>query len=50
MLVGTEYEKIEIMGGIIVLLKEDGTFQEYRVPKDINDKILSMDLSRYTKK
>lgn len=50
MLVGTEYEKIEIMGGLIVLLKEDGTFQEYRVPKDINDKILTMDLSKYTKK
>lgn len=49
MLVGSKYEDISIMGGVIVLLKDDGTFTEYRVPKEINDKILTMNLKKYIK-
>lgn len=47
MLQGTEYENINLLGNIIVLLKEDGTFEEFRVPKPISDTILKMDLSKY---
>lgn len=47
MLKGTKYESAKILGNIIVLLKDNGTFEEYRVPKAINDGILEMDLSKY---
>lgn len=47
MLQGTEYENINLLGNIVVLLKEDGTFEEFRVPKPISDTILKMDLSKY---
>lgn len=49
MLKGTEFENKKFMGGVVVLLKEDGTFQEYKVPKEITDQILSMNLSSYIK-
>lgn len=49
MLRDTKYENIKMSGGIIVLLKEDGTFTEYRVPNDIRNTILNMDLNKYIK-
>lgn len=49
MLKGTKYENIKMSGGIIVLLKEDGTFTEYRVPQDIKQTILNMNLKYYLK-
>jgi hypothetical protein len=45
MLQGTKYENIRILGSIVVLLKEDGTFQEYRVPMDIVSTVLELDLN-----
>lgn len=50
MLKGTKYEDKKLMGGLIVLLKEDGNFDEYRVPAFINKTVLTMDLSNYTRK
>ena len=47
MLKGTKYENIKLLGNVIVLLKEDGTFVEYKVPQQINNTILQMDLSKY---
>ena len=47
MLKGTKYENNKFLGGVIVLLKEDGTFVEYKVPPQINNAILTMDLSKY---
>ena len=47
MLQGTIYEDKKVLGGVVVLLKEDGTFQEYRVPPEIGNKILTMDLTQY---
>jgi hypothetical protein len=38
------------MGSVIVLLKENGTFEEFRVPKEISDTILTMDLNKYLKR
>ena len=49
MLKGTKYEDILIMGGVVVLLKDDGTYNEYKVQKEINDTILTMDLTKYLK-
>ena len=47
MLEGTKYEKIKLYGCIIVHLKEDSEFEEYRVPKDVQNTILSMDMKKY---
>jgi hypothetical protein len=47
MLEGTKYENIKLLGSIIVLLKEDGEFQEYRVPKEVMDTIMGMDMKKY---
>jgi hypothetical protein len=50
MLKGTKFEDTKLLGNVIVLLKEDGTFNEYKVPPQINNTILSMDLSKYIKR
>ena len=47
MLENTKYADTKLLGNVIVLLKEDGTFVEYRVPQQINNAILNMDLSKY---
>lgn len=50
MLQGTKYEGVKLLGGVIVLLKDDGTFVEYKVPQQINNTILQMDIKKYIKK
>lgn len=50
MLQGSKYENIKIYGCIIVLVKDDGTFEEFRVPKDVQQTILNMDMSDYLTK
>jgi len=42
MLKGSKYENMKVFGGVVVLLKEDGTFQEYKIPKDISDIVYSL--------
>jgi len=49
MLEGTKYQNIPLAGCIIVLLKEDGKFEEFRVPNDVIKNILNMDMSKYLK-
>jgi hypothetical protein len=49
MLEGTKYENLKLYGCIVVLLKEDKDFEEFRVPKDILNKILEMDMDKYLK-
>ena len=50
MLKGSIYENVKMLGGVIVLLKEDSTFVEYKVPPDMVKTILTMDITKYTKK
>ncbi|MFN7584083.1 MAG: hypothetical protein ACK5P0_01865, partial [bacterium] len=50
MLEGSKYENIKLYGCIITLLKDDGNYEEYRVPKDIIETILDMDVQKYLKK
>jgi len=50
MLLGSKWENIKLAGCVIVLLKDDATFEEYRVPKVFVDTILTMDLTKYVKK
>lgn len=47
MLEGTKYENIKLLGCIVVLLKEDTEFQEFRVPREIIDTINQMDMDMY---
>jgi hypothetical protein len=44
MLEGTKYENIKLLGCIVVLLKDDETYQEFRVPRDIISTIMDMDM------
>ena len=47
MLQGTEYGDLKLYGCVISHLKDDGQFDEYKVPRDIVDTILNMDMSDY---
>jgi hypothetical protein len=50
MLQGTKYENIKLFGCIIVLVKEIGEYEEFRVPKSVQDTILEMDMKKYLTK
>lgn len=50
MLEGSKYGNIRLYGCIIVHLKDNSDFQEYRVPKDVITTILDMDMKQYLKK
>ena len=47
MLEGSKYENIPLLGGVVVLLKKDGTFEEFRIPKEILDIVDKMNVSGY---
>lgn len=44
MLVGSKYEGLDYFGSVVVLLKDDSNFIEYKVPKYFNETILKMDM------
>jgi hemolysin-activating ACP:hemolysin acyltransferase len=50
MLKETKYNDTKLLGNVVVLLKDDATFVEYKVPPQINNAILTMDLSNYIKR
>jgi hypothetical protein len=47
MLEGSKFEGLKLYGCIVVLLKDDGNFEEFRVPKDVIDIILGLDMREY---
>jgi hypothetical protein len=47
MLEGTKYENIKLLGSIVVLLKDDTTYQEFRVPKPVIETIMGMDTKTF---
>ena len=47
MLKGTKYEKLKFFGAIIVLLKDDSTYEEHRISKNVYNKIFEMDILDY---
>ncbi len=47
MLKGTKYENIKLYGCVVVLVKEDGRYEEFRVPKEVQETILDMDMGKY---
>ena len=50
MLKGSKYENIKIYGCIVVHLSDEGEYEEYRVPKQVLNTILDMDMSKYLTK
>lgn len=50
MLKGSKYENIKIYGCIVVHLSDEGKYEEYRVPKQVLNTILDMDMSKYLTK
>jgi hypothetical protein len=50
MLKGTKYENIKLYGCVIVLVKETGDYEEFRVPKEVQQTILDMDMKKYLTK
>jgi hypothetical protein len=44
MLKGSKYENIGLFGAIIVLLKEDGTFEEFRIPMNVIAQVFNLKL------
>jgi hypothetical protein len=49
MLQGSKYENLKLLGCVIVHLKDDGTFVEYKVPTDVINKVLTMNIKNYLK-
>jgi hypothetical protein len=47
MLEGTKYENIKLLGCIVVLLKENGDYEEFRVPKEVITTVLDMKMENY---
>lgn len=45
MLEGTKYENIKFFGGVVVLVKKEGEYEEHRIPQDVVSKVMSMDVS-----
>jgi hypothetical protein len=50
MLKGSKYENVKLLGCIIAHLREDTQFEEFRVPKEVIDIVLNMDMKKYVKK
>jgi len=50
MLEGSKYENIKLYGCIIAHLREDTQFEEFRVPKEVIDTVLDMDVKKYLNK
>ncbi len=47
MLEGSKFENNKFLGGVIVLLKDDGTYTEYKVPQPIVTTMMNLDLKQF---
>lgn len=47
MLKGSKYENIKLYGCIVVHLSDNGEYEEFRVPRDVINTILDMDIRKY---
>jgi len=50
MLEETKFSDLKLLGCVVVLLKDDGMFEEYKVPYEITQTILKMDVKKHMKK
>jgi hypothetical protein len=49
MLENTKYSDLKLLGCVVVLLKDDGNFVEYKVPQSVNKTIMELNINQYTK-
>jgi len=49
MLEGSKYEGINLLGGVVVLLKDDSEFVEYKIPKEVISTVMDMNVKNYLK-
>jgi len=49
MLEGSKFSDVKLLGCVITHLKDNGTFTEYKVPPDMTNSILQMDVKKYLK-
>tara|TARA_R110000868_G_scaffold107117_1_gene293124 strand:- start:308 stop:1156 length:849 start_codon:yes stop_codon:yes gene_type:complete len=47
MLQGTKYDNIKLLGCVITHLSDEAQFEEYRVPQEIINTVLDMDVKKY---
>lgn len=47
MLSDSKFADKKFLGGVIALMKDDATYEEFRVPKDIVETVFSLDLTPY---
>ena len=47
MLKGSKYENINFAGGVVILLKEDSDYTEYRIPKEVINIVMNMNIKDY---
>jgi hypothetical protein len=47
MLEGTKYEDLKLLGCVVVLVKDNSDFEEFRVPKSVIDRVMEMDMDEY---
>ena len=47
MLEGTKYSDIKLYGCVITHLMDDSLYEEYKVPQEVNDIVLNMDIKKY---
>lgn len=50
MLKGSKYENINIYGCVVVHLSDTGEYEEYRIPREIQNTILNMNMGEYLTK
>lgn len=47
MLEGSKFENIRFLGGVVVLLRKEGYYEEYRIPQDVVNEVMAMDVKHY---
>lgn len=50
MLQNTKFDLTKLLGCVVVLLKDDGTFEEFKVPFEVTQSILQMNVKQFMKK
>jgi hypothetical protein len=47
MLEGSKYEGLDLLGGVVVLLKDDSEFVEYKIPQEVISTVMDMNVKKY---
>ena len=47
MLENSKYSDLKLLGCVVVLVKDDGSYEEFKVPYEVTQTILNMDIKKY---